>query len=82
MPISIRSDKGSSAHPILNGLEIFKLSDNSHNLAGPYPFGVIGHSHLNFSDIEDHSIKIDNRVAYGATQSCISRWLSSHSRDV
>ncbi|KAL7251175.1 hypothetical protein ACSBR1_013078 [Camellia fascicularis] len=25
--------------PILNGLEIFKLSDHAYNLAGPFPFG-------------------------------------------
>ncbi|KAL7229328.1 hypothetical protein ACSBR2_007933 [Camellia fascicularis] len=29
--------------PILNGLEIFKLSDHAYNLAGPFPFGQRTH---------------------------------------
>ncbi|KAG8650481.1 receptor-like protein kinase FERONIA [Manihot esculenta] len=64
LSIATASDYGSyeGEGPILNGLEIFKLSDHFNNLAGNYPFGV-RNSHLNVSDSKDHSS--DDRVFTG-----------------
>ncbi|KAJ6772154.1 RECEPTOR-LIKE PROTEIN KINASE FERONIA [Salix koriyanagi] len=72
-PVDYGSTNGSSAKyggPILNGLEIFKLSDFSSNLAGPHPFGVIAAPHSYFSVRDDAG-----KACYG--DSCTgSRWSS------
>nr|TKS10647.1 hypothetical protein D5086_0000081170 [Populus alba] len=56
LTVAIGSNNGSYAEyggPILNGLEIFKLSDISNNLAGIHPFGLIVTPHPNFSGGND-----------------------------
>ncbi|KAF9674231.1 hypothetical protein SADUNF_Sadunf10G0106000 [Salix dunnii] len=64
LSIALGSTNGSFAKygsPILNGLEIFKLSDFSNNLAGPHPFGVKVAPHSYFSirdDAERHVMVI------------------------
>ncbi|KAL3578622.1 hypothetical protein D5086_020126 [Populus alba] len=70
LSIALGSTDGSYAKygsPILNGLEIFKLSDFSNNLAGPHPFGVIvsPHPHFSVRDAESYDVVIVARVFTG-----------------
>ncbi|XP_065871214.1 receptor-like protein kinase FERONIA [Euphorbia lathyris] len=70
LSVSIRSNNGSSAGPILNGLEILKLSsDLSNNLAGQYPFGLRIHPNPNFKDkvednVDNHQVVILTQTVY------------------